>query len=257
MEKLKVRHEMRTLSGAEFSLAIRAAAEALYANAAKPAIPPPAPNTDADEFYITKVCEFCPATGPSNPLPAEVRAVLRLSLESFRKNVPPSPDATTLFVENKGEAEKLITLSGIKVPRNSEIPYRMLYPQHWFPVDPLNTVTEWHRQLAQFVSLSTIGEIHRPRFLLLLKQMEAWFDLRTMQTATAAEELPKCMISLFFATVQQLLELSLLSTNVRLQTSQAGATSAFNSTMEQQFHAAKLDFFAALKEAKTRTSFSH
>lgn len=259
MEKLKIRHELRSLSAAELSHALKAAAEALYANAAKPAIVPPSPNPDPDEFYLQKISEFCPPTGASNALPAEVRAVLRLAMESFRKSAPLIGDGSgTLFIESKSEAEKLMNLQGLKVPRSSEAPYRLLYPHHWFPVDAQNTSTEWHRQLTHFLTFSTLGEIHRPRFHLLLKQMDAWFELRTMQTAATAEELPKCMTALFFATVQQLLELSLLSSSVRLQTSQAAATSVFNSTMEQQFHAGKIDFFAALKEAKTTTkSFSH
>jgi hypothetical protein len=113
---------------------------------------------------------------------------------------------------------------------------------------PAQVFSDWNAQLSQLIIPGTLSEMYAPRRAHLIKQMQCWFCM--VPPGATAQTIPYAFVEQFLHTVEQLLEVYLLS--AKLQTSPLAATSHFNVSTAAAWQAKDpLDYWTILTAAKS------
>lgn len=242
--------------------------------------PPVDPNLPAAQVLNDLALNFVP--GPLadgalfGPAPAPLRAVIRDVLLIFVPRNLAAPAAAVagapgaINVET-AETRKLdiqlqwlgavghldihgIQVPRIRVPRNPSAPHTCLYPQRWLLLlgqagnNPVSVFEKWNIQMTLLLDPSSVSPVYQPRHKHLLSTMEAWLSL--VPPNTTAENISYVLLRLFFTTIEQFLEVIVLTQ--RNTANATVATGKLNSLLALTWHKNDtLDYFTALESAKT------
>jgi hypothetical protein len=145
---------------------------------------------------------------------------------------------------------------GIQVPRircNPQPPHNALYPQRWIAllITPPNTPTsvfeKWSTQMALLLDPGAVYDVYQPRHSHLLATMEHWFSL--VPVGTTPETITYALLRLFFTTIEQFLEMIILTG--KNSASATVATTKLNSLLKMMWHNNDtLNYFSFLEQAK-------
>lgn len=229
-------------------------------------------NNTADECLSVVASYFPPAgqaTAPSAELRATLQEILLIFVPRGVQPLPIAPQGTappgSVIQVNTAEAaeraEKSIIVGGVKMPRKSETPYSCFYPHSFLPLfldaDSPTAAAQpaylaWERQMDQILG-SKIPEIHFFKLKRMKKVAEMWFiSLAHLKTATIPllpSVITETMSRLWFANIEQMLELHLITTE--LCTSASMATKTFHAAVDAKWHNSEtLDYFSAITLAK-------
>lgn len=225
---------------------------------------------------------FPPAGQPAAP-PAEVRATIAEVLLVYTPRearraansllIPAEGTAAGVIQVNTAEAveraEKAIVVGGVKMPRKSETPFCCFYPHSYLPllndhVDAAPAVGSqpayiaWERAIDAILG-PNIPEHHQFKLKRMKKIAESWFQvlgkMKTPGEPLTATAISEAMARMWFANIENILELYLITTE--LQTTAMVATRTFATAVDAKWHSGDmLDYYTAMTAAKNDTTIS-
>lgn len=224
-------------------------------------------------LIIDALALFFPPAGDAAPMPQAIRNTLKEVLSVYvprpHANDPAAaaaPLGGPLHIETAETREKEIkyiwlgdeeafkagTGKRLRASREAEPPYTLCYPQTWLldlnRSQPCHAVfMAWSHQVDQLIPSSSVAEMHKARLAHLLKQMQCWF--LTVPPQATPQTIPYAFVESWFHTIEQILEVYLLST--KLSTSPSAATAHFNTACASLWQArSPLDYWTVLKESR-------
>lgn len=216
--------------------------------------PPP---LESQRDILAALGHFIPTLSTSDPLPFEIRTALKEAetaiVPSNRYQASPPYTGqngfslTPILAESLAERErrdKTVVCGGIKMPRNPELPYDVLYPHMWVGS---TCFLDWSTRSNSLWSNLSVPDHMSLKKRLYLGQMELWFELRPPESTV--DNLSYPLVRMFNNVIQLLLEMYLLM--IPCAGSPSTATAAFALCLEERRHSSVgLDYFEDLKKAR-------
>ena len=164
--------------------------------------------------------------------------------------VPTSHGAITVETADAQEnALKWVKILGIRFPRNPEHPQTAFYPHPWLKMRATHTsqvvIEAWNRQVTSLFLASKIPDVHLPRYRKTVSTIESLLELTDEKTSQ--ENIPASWIRIWMNTVEILVEVLLLSTQLTISPGQC--TLYFHSQVYAQRNKAEIDYYKAFADS--------
>jgi hypothetical protein len=210
----------------------------------------------SDDEAIMVIAQFVPTAPLQEPVPQPVRDAFKeiaiaLGTDGAHTTKPTAaldrPHSLTVeTLAEKETRERTLVCGGVKLPKNVDRPYAVLYPHFWLNASYM----AWQVMWEEFggATKSSIPDHCRLKLKSFGVLMDAWFTT-IQELKPTAETIPPHLVRSFNALIQLRLEIYLCS-GVALAGSATIATASFANSCEERSHGnLVLDYFTDLRKA--------